>query len=108
MLKKLIVAIGCFLLPINSTNAQQAQPFPAICMPTEKFSNDFIDKNKMMAIIISYDSKNDILYMVTGNAKRMVIVTISSLKDNNTCILSAFEDAEGIVDFDKFKPREKS
>jgi hypothetical protein len=76
-------------------------------MSTTDFSKNIIEKNKLTPVIMSYNTEKDVLYMILGNSKRMIVVSISSLKDENTCMLVAFDDAEGIIDFDKFKPREK-
>lgn len=97
-------------LLVFSTVPSQSQTtlqFPAICTSTTEFSKNIIEKNKLSPIVMSYNSERDVLYMVLGNSKRMIVVSISSLKDENTCMLVAFDDAEGIIEFDKFKPREK-
>jgi hypothetical protein len=98
-----ILLISTYIPSYSQTTLQ----FPAICMSTTDFSKNIIEKNKLTPVIMSYNTEKDVLYMILGNSKRMIVVSISSLKDENTCMLVAFDDAEGIIDFDKFKPREK-
>jgi len=103
MFKK-VITTACLVFALTTTTfAQSVQPFPAICMTTDQFSKTMIEAEELSAIIISYDNQKDKLFMISANAKRMVVVSISSLKYNNTCILSMFDDAEGQIDFSKLK-----
>lgn len=99
-----IISLLSFSIP---TNGQKIEPFPAICSTTSDVYKNIIEKNHMTPIIMNHDEEHDLLYIIFANSKRKVAVTISSVKENKTCIISIFDNATGLFDFDKIKSGDK-
>jgi len=107
IIKALLLSSVLVISTASQVYAPRIEPMPAICSSTEELFKGIINKKNMKAIIMNYDEDNDLLHVIFANSNREIIVTVSSPKENKSCVLSIFDGASGLFDFNQLKKNEK-
>jgi len=104
-MKHLILSFFILIASMTSSKATDIKvlPIPGLCMSTSTFQAQ-VKSKKMHLIFFSTEEKTKNVFMVFSNVARQGFATMYIKDVNLTCVLSIFENGEGLVNWDVLKP----
>ena len=105
-MKYLLFSFFILIAATISTKASEMKvlPIPGLCMSSASFQAELKTK-KMHLIFFSSEEKSKNIFMVFSNEARQGYAAMYIKNINLTCVLSIFQDAEGLVNWDVLKPQ---
>lgn len=104
-MKHLILSFFILISSMSSSMATDIKvlPIPGLCMSISKFQAE-VKSKKMHLIFFSTEEKTKNVFMVFSNVARQGFATMYIKDVNLACIVSIFEDGEGLVNWNALKP----